>query len=51
LWFDPGFAELFITLTLLHLEEDINFGVSLLIAKNGYKSSLFSFLTIAADFW
>jgi len=24
MWFDPGLARLFITLTLLHLEEDIN---------------------------
>jgi hypothetical protein len=25
MWFDPGLAGLFITSTLLHLEEDINF--------------------------
>jgi len=28
-----------------------NFGVSLLISKNGYKNSLFSSLMVAADFW
>jgi len=27
----------------------LNFGVSLLICNNGYKNSLFSFFTIAAD--
>jgi len=27
-----------------------DFGVSLLICKNGYKNSFFSFLTIAVDF-
>jgi hypothetical protein len=30
MWFDPGLAELFITSTLVHLEEDINLLVVML---------------------
>ena len=36
MWFDPGLAGLFITSTLLHLEEDINLlVVSKTIVKKG----------------
>jgi hypothetical protein len=36
MWFDPGLAGLFITSTLLHLGQDINLLVVLIVNENWF---------------